>query len=178
MASGKRSVPRNKKISRKYVRRRILVLLVFLCLLLGLLYGLYRLVAAGIAAIGKKQQPENTPPPVETALSTPPPATALPELVTTLTAIRKKESSLSVGNIIGANIMDLTLILPLCSLILGKPLPVQSQGMLLDIPACLVICAAVLVPALWKGKFQRWMGFLAGGLYIVYLTVMFTCFGA
>ena len=104
--------------------------------------------------------------------------TSLPELVTTLTAIRKKESSLSVGNIIGANIMDLTLILPLCSLILGKPLPVQSQGMLLDIPACLIICAAVLVPALWKGKFQRWMGFLAGGLYIVYLTVMFTCLGA
>ena len=104
--------------------------------------------------------------------------TSLPELVTTLTAIRKRESSLSVGNIIGANIMDLTLILPLCSLVLGKPLPVQSQGMLLDIPACLIICAAVLVPALWKGKFQRWMGFLAGGLYIVYLTVMFTCFGA
>ena len=103
---------------------------------------------------------------------------SLPELVTTLTAIRKKESSLSVGNIIGANIMDLTLILPLCSLILGKSLPVQSQGMLLDIPACLVICAAVLVPALWKGKFQRWMGFLAGGLYIVYLAVMLLCFGA
>ena len=104
--------------------------------------------------------------------------TSLPELVTTLTAIRKKESSLSVGNIIGANIMDLTLILPLCSLILGKSLPVQSQGMLLDIPACLVICAAVLVPALWKGKFQRWMGFLAGGLYIVYLAVMLLCFSA
>lgn len=104
--------------------------------------------------------------------------TSLPELVTTLTAIRKKQSSLSVGNIIGANIMDLTLIMPLCSLILGKPLTVENQGMLLDIPACLIICAAVLVPALWKGKFQRWMGFLAGGLYIVYLTVMFTCFGA
>lgn len=82
MASGKRSAPRQKKTNRKYVRRRILVLLIFLCLLLGLLYGLYRLVAAGIAAIGKKQQPENTPPPAETALSTPPPATALPELVT------------------------------------------------------------------------------------------------
>lgn len=104
--------------------------------------------------------------------------TSLPELVTTLTAIRKKESSLSVGNIIGANIMDLTLILPLCSLILGKPLPVQSQGMLLDIPACLIICTAVLVPALWKGKFQRWMGFLAGGLYAAYLAVMLLCFGA
>ena len=104
--------------------------------------------------------------------------TSLPELVTTLTAIRKKESSLSVGNIIGANIMDLTLIMPLCSLILGKPLTVENQGMLLDIPACLIICAAALVPALWKGKFQRWMGFLAGGLYAAYLAVMFTCFGA
>ena len=104
--------------------------------------------------------------------------TSLPELVTTLTAIRKKQSSLSVGNIIGANIMDLTLIMPLCSLILGKPLTVENQGMLLDIPACLIICAAALGPALWKGKFQRWMGFLAGGLYIVYLTVMFACFGA
>ena len=68
--------------------------------------------------------------------------TSLPELVTTLTAIRKKQSSLSVGNIIGANIMDLTLIMPLCSLILGKPLTVENQGMLLDIPACLIICAA------------------------------------
>ena len=104
--------------------------------------------------------------------------TSLPELVTTLTAIRKKQSSLSVGNIIGANIMDLTLIMPLCSLILGKPLTVENQGMLLDIPACLIICAAALVPALWKGKFQRWISFLIGGLYVVYLIVMFACFGA
>ena len=104
--------------------------------------------------------------------------TSLPELVTTLTAIRKKQSSLSVGNIIGANIMDLTLIMPLCSLILGKPLTVENQGMLLDIPACLIICAAALVPALWKGKFQRWIGFLIGGLYVVYLIMMFACFGA
>ena len=104
--------------------------------------------------------------------------TSLPELVTTLTAIRKKQSSLSVGNIIGANIMDLTLIMPLCSLILGKPLTVENQGMLLDIPACLIICAAALVPALWKGIFQRWIGFLIGGLYVVYLIVMFACFGA
>ena len=43
--------------------------------------------------------------------------TSLPELVTTLTAIRKKEASLSVGNIIGANIIDTTLILPLCAVI-------------------------------------------------------------
>ena len=104
--------------------------------------------------------------------------TSLPELVTTITAIRKKQSSLSVGNIIGANIMDLTLIMPLCALILGKPLPVERQGMLLDIPACLVVCAGALIPALVQGRFRRWVGFFIGGLYIVYLVIMFTCFGA
>ena len=103
--------------------------------------------------------------------------TSLPELVTTLTAIRKKESSLSVGNIIGANIMDLTLIMPLCALIQGKPMMIERQGMLLDIPACLVVTAAALVPALVSGRFKRWMGFLIGGLYITYLVIMFTCFG-
>ena len=80
--------------------------------------------------------------------------------------------------IIGANIMDLTLIMPLCALILGKLLPVERQGMLLDIPACLVVCAGALIPALVQGKFKRWVGFFIGGLYIAYLVIMFTCFGA
>ena len=87
-------------------------------------------------------------------------------------------TSLSVCNIIGANIMDLTLIMSLCALILGKPLPVERQGMLLDIPACLVVCAGALIPALVQGRFKRWVGFFIGGLYIVYLVIMFTCFGA
>ena len=103
--------------------------------------------------------------------------TSLPELVTTITAIRKKQSSLSVGNIIGANIMDLTLIMPLCALIQGKSMIVERQGMLLDKPACLVISAAALIPALISGKFKRWIGYLIGGLYIVYLIIMFTSFG-
>jgi len=104
--------------------------------------------------------------------------TSLPELVTTLTAIKKKQASLSVGNIIGANIMDLTLIMPLCAVIQGKPMTVERQGMLLDIPACLIICAAALIPALVQGKFKRWIGYLIGGLYIAYLIIIFTCFGA
>ena len=104
--------------------------------------------------------------------------TSLPELVTTITASRKKQSSLSGGNIIAANIMDLTLIMPLCALILGKPLPVERQGMLLDIPACFVVCAGALIPALVQGRFKRWVGFFIGALYIAYLVIMFTCFGA
>ena len=104
--------------------------------------------------------------------------TSLPELVTTITAIRKKQSSLSVGNIIGANILDLTLILPLCALIQGRSLMVENQGMMLDIPACLIVSAAAMIPALVTGKFSKWIGYLIGGLYIAYLVIMFTCFGA
>ena len=60
--------------------------------------------------------------------------TSLPELVTTLTAIAKKQGSLSAGNIIGANIIDLTLILPVCALIYGSKLPASPTVAMVDIP--------------------------------------------
>ena len=60
--------------------------------------------------------------------------TSLPELVTTLTAIAKKEASMSVGNIIGANVIDLTLILPVCAAISGGRLAIVSQTTALDLP--------------------------------------------
>ena len=41
-----------------------------------------------------------------------------------------------------------------------------------------LLCAAALVPALVGGKFRRRIGFLIGGLYVAYLVIMFTCFGA
>lgn len=34
-----------------------------------------------------------------------------------------------------------------------------------------------MIPALACGRFKRWMGILAGALYIAYLVIMFTCFG-
>ena len=51
--------------------------------------------------------------------------------------------------------------------------------MLLDIPACLIVSAAALVPALAGGRFtlvdgRSWRA----ALYVAYLAVMFTCFGA
>ncbi|MBQ0084393.1 MAG: calcium/sodium antiporter [Clostridiales bacterium] len=101
--------------------------------------------------------------------------TSLPELITTLTAIRKKQSDLSVGNIIGANIMDLTLIMPLSSIISGKALPVESmQTAILDLPAALVVGAIAVVPALIQKKFSRWQGITLLSVYIIYLIL--TCF--
>ena len=59
--------------------------------------------------------------------------TSLPELITTITAITKKQSALSVGNILGANIMDLTLIMPLSALISGQALPVAATSAMIDL---------------------------------------------
>lgn len=95
--------------------------------------------------------------------------TSLPELVTTLTAIRKKESSLSVGNIIGANIIDTTLILPLCAVINGQALPVDRVNLVFDFPVCIAACAVAVVPTIIQGKFKKWQGFALLAIYAFYM---------
>ena len=97
--------------------------------------------------------------------------TSLPELVTTVTAIVKKQSSLSVGNIIGANILDLTLIMPLASIISGKSLPIIRASAMVDLPAALIVGLVATVPTIITGKFRKWQGFVLLGLYLVYLVI-------
>lgn len=99
--------------------------------------------------------------------------TSLPELITTITAIAKKQSALSVGNILGANIMDLTLIMPLSALISGKSLPVPSASAMIDLPACLLVGLIAVVPSMISSKFRRWQGVLLLAVYVVYLVI--TC---
>ena len=98
--------------------------------------------------------------------------TSLPELVTTITAIVKKESSLSIGNLIGANILDLTLILPVCSFVSGQALPVSAQSLALDMPACLLITLLALLPLLFKEKGSKMQGLsliLGYSLYLFFV---------
>ena len=98
--------------------------------------------------------------------------TSLPELVTTLTAIAKKEASMSVGNIIGANVIDLTLILPVCSAVSGGKLTIGAQTTAVDLPACLTLCCIAVIPPLLKGKFYRWQGVLMLALYAGYVVML------
>lgn len=98
--------------------------------------------------------------------------TSLPELVTTLTAIRKKENSLSVGNIIGANIIDTTLILPLCAVINGKPLPVDKVNLTFDFPVCILACALAIIPTIIQGRFKKWQGFALLTVYALYMLLL------
>ena len=99
--------------------------------------------------------------------------TSLPELVTTITAIAKKQSSLSVGNIVGANIIDMSLILPVCGFVSGGTLILDSmQTAYLDIPVSLGLMMISFIPTLITRKFQRWQGILMFAIYIAYLVVI------
>ena len=98
--------------------------------------------------------------------------TSLPELVTTLTAIRKKENSLSVGNIIGANIIDTTLILPLCAVINGQALPVDRINLVFDFPVCIAACAVAIIPTVIQGRFKKWQGYAPLAIYAVYMLLL------
>lgn len=98
--------------------------------------------------------------------------TSLPELVTTVTSIIKKQSSLSAGNIIGANIIDLCLILPLCDLVSAEKLPISRQSIVLDMPACLLAVVLCIVPLLLRQKSSKLQGAALLAVYAAYLVVL------
>lgn len=99
--------------------------------------------------------------------------TSLPELVTTVTAIAKKQSALSVGNILGANILDLTMILPISALLSRQPLPVSAAGARIDLPFCLLVGVIAVAPAMVTARFRRWQGIALLAAYGTYLVL--TC---
>lgn len=99
--------------------------------------------------------------------------TSLPELVTAVSAVIKKNGALAVGNILGANIMDVLLILPLCALTQGGVLPLSANTLRLDIPFCLLTILILFIPALIKRRFYRTQGIIALLLYGCYIAFLF-----
>lgn len=67
--------------------------------------------------------------------------TSLPELVTSLTAIRKKEAGLSIGNIIGANILNIVLVMATSAIVApgGLTTTVVKSGILQGMDQLLVL---------------------------------------
>lgn len=98
--------------------------------------------------------------------------TSLPELVTTIVAIRRKEAALSIGNIIGANIIDLTIILPICTLIAEGSLSVPVQTLQWDLPVCIALCLMAIVPAMVGERFRRMQGVVLLIGYAAYIAVL------
>ena len=132
----------------------------------GIVLGSECLVNGGSAIAGALGVPERVIAVTMVAIGT-----SLPELVTAITAIRKQEAALSVGNIIGANILDLTLILPVCSLASGRALPVSPAGVRYDLPACFFIILAAVLPLAIRKKGSKVQGIILILLYGAYLAV-------
>lgn len=103
--------------------------------------------------------------------------TSLPELVTAITAIRKKLGALSVGNILGANIIDLTLILPVCSFVsMSKgtgALAVSVSSVTVDMIVCIAAVCLAVIPTIITKKFSRWQGAVMLAGYLVYVITVF-----
>ncbi len=100
--------------------------------------------------------------------------TSLPELVTAITSVIKKDAALSVGNIIGANIIDMAMILPVCSLISGGTLEISKQTVFIDLPVSLVLMAIVVIPTVVHTKFKKWQGWSVLACYVGYLVYVTT----
>ena len=98
--------------------------------------------------------------------------TSLPEFVTSIIAAMRKEADLCVGNVIGSNIFNILLVLPISALV--YPLSIPEHGTT-DIIATLLF-AAVLIPVfIMRGKIMsRTVGGVFLGAYLLYMYLRIT----
>ena len=105
--------------------------------------------------------------------------TSLPELVTAVTALLKGHSSLSLGNIIGANIFNLVLVCGASVTISPFAVPAEKEVMglnaslIVDIPVMFAVMALMTLPALFRGKLARWQGITLIGIYAAFCVFQF-----
>lgn len=99
--------------------------------------------------------------------------TSIPELATSVIAALKKETDISVGNIIGSNIMNILSVLGVTS-IMGD-ISVDRAISRFDIPwmlAVTVVLLLMMVPAA-RSKITRWEGFFMIVIYLLYIYMIF-----
>ncbi|SHI50535.1 cation:H+ antiporter [Geosporobacter subterraneus DSM 17957] len=113
--------------------------------------------------------------------------TSLPELITSITAVIKGHMGISVGNIIGANILNLTMVLGTSSLLSGKGLMISvrdlhildhvlvnvPQTLVLDIPVSLLMMSVLVLCGTYKRMIDRIHGFLLLCIYSSYLFALY-----
>lgn len=98
--------------------------------------------------------------------------TSLPELATAIAGVRKGENDIAVGNIIGANIFNLTLVLGLPALI--TPGEVNPLAFNRDYSVMLLVCI-IFALLCWRRPRQsgRGVGVLLTGGFIVWLAMLY-----
>ena len=95
--------------------------------------------------------------------------TSLPELSISISAILKKRTGLSVGNIIGSNILDTLLPIGIAALI--SDLVFDRQLLLFDLPYLFVLTTVVLVFFVTRRGIERPEAIVTLGFYAAYVAV-------
>lgn len=93
--------------------------------------------------------------------------TSLPELVTSISAIKKNEAGLSFGNIVGANVLNSSLLVGLTGVLAGG-LAITAETLYITIPVAIASVLIMLVPTLIYHKTFKWQGITLLSLYILY----------
>ncbi len=101
--------------------------------------------------------------------------TSLPELVTAITAAKKGHGELAIGNIIGADILNVLFVVGVSASVTGKGLVVPSVFFTFQFPVMLIALAVFRTSTIIAKKaITRRYGAVLFALYVVYLVVSFT----
>jgi len=105
--------------------------------------------------------------------------TSLPELVTAVSALIKKHSDLSLGNIVGANLFNIVLVSGLSTTLNPFAIPGEktlagiNSSLVVDIPVMLFVMLFMTVPALISGKLKRYQGIILLAVYAAFTAFQF-----
>ena len=105
--------------------------------------------------------------------------TSLPELVTAITSLVKGHGSLSLGNIIGANIFNIVLVSGMATTIRPFSIPMEKTfgsiptSLVIDIPVMLFVMALMTIPPFFSGKMSRVQGILLLTIYAAFCVFQF-----
>lgn len=100
--------------------------------------------------------------------------TSLPELVSSLTAIKKNHHAISVGNILGANILNIVSVIGISSI--PNDIPILSQNMRIDFPFMIVLLLILILPTIKKNKLYRFQGLIMLIVYLIYIGILYTMY--
>ncbi len=99
--------------------------------------------------------------------------TSLPELMTAVASVRKGHPEITVGNIVGADVLN-------CLFVIGaaaaaKPLMIPPNFFYFHFPTMLIILYSFRAFIFMNktGGFRRWQGFWLLGIYLVYIVVQY-----
>ena len=105
--------------------------------------------------------------------------TSLPELVTAITSLAKGHGSLSLGNVIGANLFNLVLVSGVSVALSPFEVPTSSQiagmntSLVVEIPLMFAVMLILTIPALIRGKLSRVQGISLLAMYAAFCVFQF-----